>query len=225
MNWTANELPLWLTIITSVAWAGIFVAAIVWGNWRELLANHALQHRMLGAAVCLLMIWWARAGVSPGLHLHFIGVTVVTLMLGGRRAIIAISLAMIGLVLTGREWWGAVGLTGLLYGLLPILATKIALWLTKTYLPKQPFGYIMIGGFFGAALSVLFLMFGITVVVLILDLYRWDQLVDQLWMLLPLMAIPEGFINGVVLSGIVVYYPDWLISYNEEDYYPTDDDN
>lgn len=222
MNWTANEVPLWLTIITSMLWLGLFVGAIVWGNWRQLLTNHSLQHRILGAAVGLLFIWWARVGVSPGLHLHFIGVTVVTLMLGGRRAIIAITLAMLGLVLTGREWWGAVGLTGLLYGLLPIIASKCALWLTNTYLPKQPFGYIMIGGFFGAGLSVLFLMIGITAVTLMLGMYRWDQLVDQMWILLPLMAMPEGLINGIILASIVVFYPDWLDTYEETDYF-TDD--
>lgn len=219
MNWSANELPIWFALLTLIAWAALLIAAVAWGNWRALLASASVQHRILGAALGLTIIWWARAGVSPGLHLHFIGMTVVTLMLGGRRAIIAVSLAMLILVITGREWWAAVGLTGLLYGLLPILASKFALWLTKTYLPSQPFGYIMIGGFFGAGLSVFALMLGITAVALGLGLYQWHQLVDQLWLLLPLLAIPEGFINGMLTAAIVVYYPDWLDSYNEEDYF------
>ena len=48
---------------------------------------------VLACALVLAILWRIKAGILPGLELHILGVTAVTLILGWRLAIFASSLA------------------------------------------------------------------------------------------------------------------------------------
>ena len=80
------------------------VTALRLAHWRRLLDSEQL-HVFLGTVVCLILLWHIRAKVNPGLDFHLLGVTVVTLMLGWSLALIATSLALVGVILNGGGGW------------------------------------------------------------------------------------------------------------------------
>ena len=42
-------------------------------------------------------------------------------------------------------------------------------------------------------------------------IYSWDTVIDNYMLLIPLILFPEGFINGVTMTLLVVYKPEWVI--------------
>jgi uncharacterized membrane protein len=80
-----------LTLLYGVA----MFSAVRMAPWRKLRDPEQL-HVFLGAVVVLLGLWHLRAQVQPGLAYHLLGVTAVTLMFGWSMAVIAASLALLG---------------------------------------------------------------------------------------------------------------------------------
>jgi len=144
--------------------------------------------------------------------------TAVTLLLDWPLAIVGGLVAQIGLVLLGRQDLAAVGVNGALLILLPVLITECVAILVERAQPRNPFVYIFCSGFFAAALS------GLLCLILSLTLLWYDGLfampewledfVGYLWLLL----FPEAFINGMVVSALVVFCPEWLETFNRTRY-------
>ena len=93
--------------LISTAW--IYISAIIYllalgfafkaAPWRVIRSNRVLQHMLFGATVLLMILWSMRAGISPGLGIHFLGLTVMTLVFGWDLAILAATVALIGMAL------------------------------------------------------------------------------------------------------------------------------
>ena len=45
-----------------------------------------------------------------------------------------------------------------------------------------------------------------------------DQLRQSYLSVLPLMMFPEAFINGLIVTGLVVFKPAWIPSFDDEVY-------
>ena len=73
-------------------------------------------------------------------------------------------------------------------------------------------------GFFPAALAALACLLGGLALLWHDGLYAmppWlDDFVGYLW----LVMFPEAFINGMLVTGLVVFYPDWLETFNRTRY-------
>jgi uncharacterized membrane protein len=44
-----------------------------------------------------------------------------------------------------------------------------------------------------------------------------DELSDSALMIIP-MLFPEAFINGALMTLLIVYYPEWVSSFNDDRY-------
>ncbi|MFO7706466.1 MAG: hypothetical protein R6V43_15245 [Halopseudomonas sp.] len=84
--------------------------------------------------------------------------------------------------------------------------------------PGNLFMYIFISGFFAAGLC------GVVTILAGMGLMAWS---GQLAMstapfevigFLLLAAFPEAFINGTVVTGLVVFYPDWVETFDSDRY-------
>ena len=90
------QLPLWSC-----------VALILWlsfdkNSFAQLLATPIRQIGVLACALVLAVLWRIKAGILPGLELHILGVSAVTLILGWRLAIFASVLASALLILVAQ---------------------------------------------------------------------------------------------------------------------------
>jgi uncharacterized membrane protein len=205
----------------TVGWL-IYVPALLWAIWRapwvELFTDRLRQHLLFGTVFALFMLWLVRRDFDTGVSYHFIGMTAVTLLLDWPLAIVGGLVAQFGLVLLGRQDLAAVGVNGALLILLPVLVTECIAILVERAQPRNPFVYIFCSGFFAAALSALLcLLFSLWVLwydELFVMPYWLEDFVGYLWLLI----FPEAFINGMVVSALVVFSPEWLETFNRTRY-------
>lgn len=218
MGLTDNLLSGVQVLITSVLFLVGLWFAFRQADWQRLRADQALQHSFFGAAVVLGFLWQLRAGVSPGLSVHLFGITAITLMLGWGLAVFAGLLALLIVVITGREPWHLFGVNGLVTVIIPALVSHgIMLWERRTNF-RNFFAYIFFCGFFGAGIAV-----GIAGCVMVAMLwfggaYSWYELVHEYLRYLPLILLPEGFINGTVVTGLMVFHPERLLTLDPRRY-------
>ncbi len=202
--------------------AGVYVGALLWAAWRapwlEVLSDSRRQHLLFGTVLGLFLLWLVRRDFDSGVSFHFLGMTVVTLLLDWPLALLGGLLAQLGLIAIGRQDLLALGVNGLLLVLLPVLITEGCALLVERAQPRNLFVYIFCCGFFPAALAALCcLLAGLGL--LALDgrfaMPPWlDDFIGYLW----LVTFPEAFINGTLVTALVVFCPDWLETFNRTRY-------
>ncbi|MBB4818640.1 putative membrane protein [Pseudomonas alcaligenes] len=209
------------TTSLGLGWA-IYLPVIAWAIWRapwvELFSDTRRQHLLFGTVLALFLLWLVRRDFDSGVSYHFIGMTAVTLLLDWPLAVLGGLVAQLGLLALGRQDFAALGLNGALLVLLPVLVTECcALWVER-YQPRNLFVYIFCCGFFPAALAALLCtLLGLGVLWLdgIFPMPPWlEDFVGYLW----LVMFPEAFINGTAVTALVVFYPDWLETFNRSRY-------
>lgn len=213
-----NLLPGSVLVLAAMVCAGLLVWAVRRADWRRLLSDDALQHSLFASAVVLGLLWHLRAGLAPGLTIHLFGMTAVTLMLGWELAVLAGLLALASVVITGQESLRLFAVNALVTVFIPALVSHgIMIWERRRGF-RNFFAYIFFCGFFGAGIAVA--SAGCLMVTLLWSagVYDWDFLVHDYLRYLPLILIPEGFVNGAVVTGLMVFHPDRLLTLDQSRY-------
>ncbi len=205
----------------SVGWLA-YVPLLIWAvartRWVELFADSRRQHLLFGTVFALFALWLVRRDFDTGVSYHFIGMTAVTLLLDWPLALVGGFIAQVGLVMLGRQDLEAMGVNGLLFIGLPVLVTEVCAIAVERAQTKNLFVYIFCSGFFAAALAALLcLLAGLGL--LWLDgrfvMPEWlEDFIGYPW----LIIFPEAFINGMVVSALVVFCPEWLETFNRTRY-------
>lgn len=211
----------WLVYVPVLAWA------VARAPWVELFTDSRRQHLLFGTVLGLFMLWLVRRDFDTGVSYHFIGMTAVTLLLDWPLAILGGLCAQLALVLLGRQDMAAVGVNGVLLILLPVMITECCAILVERAQPRNLFVYIFCSGFLAAALSALAcLLLGLGLLWYdgVFAMPYWlEDFIGYLW----LIIFPEAFINGMVISALVVFSPEWLETFNRTRYLsaPWNDDD
>ena len=202
----------WLLYAPVLAWA------VLRSPWVELFADRRRQHLLFGTVFALFMLWLVRRDFDTGVSYHFIGMTAVTLLLGWPLAIVGGFVAQLGLMMLGRQDLAAIGINGLLLIVLPVLITEGVALRVERAQPRNPFVYIFCSGFLAAALAALAcLLLGLGLLWFdgLFAMPEWlEDFIGYLW----LIIFPEAFINGTVISALVVFCPEWLETFNRTRY-------
>lgn len=202
----------WLAFVALLAWA------VACTRWVELFTDSRRQHLLFGTVFALFALWLVRRDFDTGVSYHFIGMTAVTLLLDWPLAVLGGFIAQLGLLALGRQDLAAMGINGLLLIGIPVLVTECCAILVERAQPRNLFVYIFCSGFFAAALSALLCLLA-SLGVLWLDgrfaMPVWlEDFIGYLW----LIMFPEAFINGMVISALVVFRPEWLETFNRTRY-------
>ena len=186
--------------------------------WKTILNTRQLQHLFLGATVALMLLWQMRAGISPGLGIHFLGVTVLTLMFGWNLAILSASMALVGSTLLGQEGWHSFAINGLCTVVIPALVSYLILRLVEAKLPANFFIYLFLCAFLGAGVATLSGGLAMGFLLWISDVYPGTKIFQEYIQYLPLIMFPEGLLNGIIMTGMMVFYPDWIRTFDAKKY-------
>ncbi len=218
MGMTDNLLSPSQWVITLVLFVLILFQALRTIDWQAFRRDNALQHSFFGAAVALGFLWQLRAGISPGLSIHIFGMTLVTLMLGWSLAVLSGLLALVITVITGREPLLMFAANGLVTVMVPALVSHgVMVWERRRDFSNF-FAYIFVCGFFGAGIAV---AAAGTVMCLMLwssGTYGFGELIHEYVRYLPLFILPEGFINGTLVTGLMVFHPERLSTLDQRRY-------
>lgn len=218
MGMTENLLSTSQWTIALLLFLAILVRALRSIDWQLFRKDEALQHTFFGAAVALGFLWHLRAGISPGLSIHIFGITLVTLMLGWALAVLAGLLALVITVITGREPLLMFAANGLVTVMVPALVSHgIMLWERRRGF-RNFFAYIFVCGFFGSGVSVAVAGTAMCLMLWTSGVYTFGELVHEYVRYLPLFMIPEGFANGALVTGLMVFHPDRLTTLDQRRY-------
>ena len=199
-------------------YAAVLLWACIRAPWVELFSDTRRQHLLFGAVLAIFLLWLVRRDFESGLSFHFIGLTAVTLLLDWPLAMLAAFVAQIALVVTGHQQLTALGLNGVLLVLIPVTVTEICALAVERTQPRNLFVYIFFSGFFAAGLAALFCILAGLGVLLLDGRYPMPPWLNDFAGYIWLVMFPEAFINGTVVSALVVFYPDWMETFNRTRY-------
>lgn len=217
MNLTDSLLPADLLLFANFIWVLVLLQALRQAPWQTFLAKPTLQHVFLGASVALFLMWIFEAGIRPALGFHFLGVTVYTLMFGWSLGAIGVSLIAVGVTLTGGDW-SALAMNALLLGILPVSTSYGVYRLVHRYLPRHLFVYIFLCAFFNAMIAAGTVILTLVTLLVFAESYTFDRISNEYLPFVPLYLLPEGMLNGMVTTALIVLRPDWLKTYDDEIY-------
>jgi uncharacterized membrane protein len=199
--------------IVLAAW----LLALVWPELRAVLRRPQRLHLVLGTAVALAVLWSVHARIEP-ISFHLLGTPAAVLLLGWRLGVFAAALAEAALLALGGTSLGAAPAGWLLSAAFPGLVIVSIAWATRFYLPRNPFVFIFACAFFGSALALFTTWLGAEL------LLGWAGQATpggpnhSLLSFMPLAILPEAFINGAIMSVLVIYRPEWVRLYDEAYY-------
>lgn len=204
----------WLTL----AVYGIVLTIAAYGaRWRQL-ADSSDSNIFLAACACLFLAWGLRASVHPDLHLHFLGGGLLALMFGWHFAILGGFLVLLGMVFWGHGDFVSLGANGLLMSVIPASVTYIIFLISEWGLPRNFFIYIFVSAFLGGILSMLAVAGANAWFLTTAGHQDWDTLWRGFIQFNLLMAFPEGFTTGFLMSIFVVFRPEWVYTFRDERY-------
>ena len=216
MNLTAN------IVSDSLLWAGWLLyliglsMAIYNAPWYRLKTS-ADSNILFAATVIVWLFWRTAVGITPGMEFHLLMTTSLTLMFGWAFAVLSVSIVQLGLVIEGQSELTGLALTVLVNGILPILVIHYFYRFIYATLPRNFFVYIFVVAFFGGALTMFINRLVGVGLLLMGDTYSFADLGEDNWFIL-LMVFPEAFLNGFIMTILVVYRPEWVSSFNDKEY-------
>ncbi|MGY6629414.1 MAG: energy-coupling factor ABC transporter permease [Wenzhouxiangella sp.] len=217
MNLSADLIPLWLSLLC----LPLFLAITAWNLWGApwALLKHNQLHPLFSLTIGLLTgLWLLKAGGHAGLEFHLLGLTTVVLIFGWRLAMVAGASALFLQAVIGLHDWTTLGISGLLGVVVPVLLADRLHRLIYRWLPKHFFVYVMAAAHFSS-------MAVIGVVIVAGGLLLWavgahslELVVSDYLVFMPLVLIPEGFLNGAIMTLLIILRPEWVRSFDDRDY-------
>lgn len=168
--------------------------------------------------VVLTLVWSLKAGIKPGLDLHMLGATLITLSFGPHLAFVGLSLVTAGVTLNGAGDPFSFAANALMMAGLSVGLSQFYYRLLSGILPRHFFVYIFVNGFFGAALTIISFGFCSTVLLALAGVYEWDYLVSEYLPYFLLLSFSEAWLSGMVITLFVVYRPNWVVTFEDSRY-------
>jgi uncharacterized membrane protein len=210
--------------MTAIQWAGYLIGCgillrnIPYEFWPKIKQDKHYQHLVFATVVILLLLWFLRAGIHEDLQVHFLGVTALTLIHGWRIAAFIGSLPLGLMAVLGSINGGDIGIVALVGVIFPILFSTGIFLLSYRFLTHHIFIYIFVAAFINGALTMCFHLLLTSGWIYWEGNVSWQYIVDNYLILMPLMAFPEALLNGMVMTLLIVYQPEWVRTFSEREY-------
>lgn len=217
MHVIAVSFPLWLQLVAAAGLVFVLAWVLRGMTWEELFVPGRVQHALIAVAL-LAGIWSMRPETVDGLAMHFLGATVTTLIFGWRLAVLMLAVVVVILGGLGLVEPLMIPFTILVSGVLPVLTTWGLLRLSEQRLPPHMFIYLYVVGFFGGALSVLVVMVANSLLFGFFTPLAWDLVLSEYLRYTMLLVLPEGVLNGMIITGLVMFRPEWVATYSDARY-------
>ncbi len=217
MNLPASLFPQGWLLAGQVVAFGLLIWAVRLAPWSRLAVAGRLNI-WLGCIVVLTLLWSMKAGVQPGLSLHLVGATMMTLMFGPGLAVVGLAAVLAAVTLNGGGDWAAIGLTTLISIAVPVGVAYAVHRAVTRFLPANFFVYVFVGAFFGAAVSVVAAGLASSALFSLADAYPSSHLLSEYLLFFVLLGFAEAWLNGAAITLMVVYVPHWVTSFDDKVY-------
>ncbi len=196
--------------------APLLLCAAWTAPWRAVLAAPVRQHLLMGAVFCTVSLWLLTVKAADGLWLHFLGSATVTLIVGWRFAMLVgaaalmVYLPLLDLPLTAFAPALVLGVA------VPGTAVRLLLsGLMKA--PSRNLFVFMLGAGFGGGIVSIIATLSVTIPVFaLIGQVDWIESSARNWPMVALIAFPEGFMNGMVITVFSVFHPQLVKALDEK---------
>lgn len=220
MSLPAAILPGPLQWLAHAIFALVLLQSLRRAPW-DYLRNREDSNILFASAVLLWLFWQLRAALpaNPGLEFHLLMATTVTLMFGWAFAFLVVCAAQLLATIQGHAEWTAFTANALCNGAVPIATTVLIYYATRRWLPRHFFIYIFICCFLAGALAMLASRITGMAALLTSPHYSVSELEAGGYLaMLPITMFAEAFINGAVMTMLVVFKPHWVGSFRDQHY-------
>lgn len=218
MHVPANLMNPWILGIAWIFATLALVVALRRASWGALRAEPGRLHLVGGGAVACLLLWLMNIHLVDGLVLHFLGVTTLTLVVGWSFTMLAASVALTGFFALQGLDWSALGLSLCLSILVPACLTRALVRILYRPTLRHPFVYILGAGFAGGGLVVLSVALLAVLLFWMAGLDSYVAAAGEWWPLIFLVMFSEAFINGMCVTALAIFYPDWVKTFDDRFY-------
>ena len=187
-------------------------------SFNLLKTDKKIQHLVFGCAASLFFLWLFRAGIYAGLDVHFLWLTALVLILGFRWAVVSSFIALLGITIVGKESWAMFGVNGVLANLAPLGLSYLIYTLAFHKLPRHFFIYVFVCGFLTGALMIGLKMSLLSGYFYLNGDYDWQTIKDNYLILSLLMLFMEGMLNGMTMTLLIIYKPQWVFTFYDKFY-------
>ena len=207
--------PAWLIGTWAIALA-LFALIALRAFW-PLFTDPRDLNVFLGACLTVFLLWRIKAGVQPGLSLHLLGATALTLMFRPLLAMFASAIVAASVALwTGQ--YAALAANWLIMGALPVTVSWLVHRAISRWLPPHLFVYFFLNAFANGAISMLAVGAAAALVSSGMGLYRSEYLLNEYLPFYLLMAWGEAFTTGALVTLMVVWKPEWIATFSDQRY-------
>jgi len=199
----------------------VLLPIVVWALWTApwyKIKKSDSQHVFFGAIVVLALIWNVKAGISPGLSFHLLGTMVFYLLFRWQFALFGLMLVLLAITYYGNSGWETYSLNCILMSVIPLFICHVVFTLTDKKLPNNYFVYVLVNGFFGAALSLLMCLVCTVSFLIFTETYTYKYIAYEYIPFFPLMLFPEALLSGLMMSIFVANCPGWVSTFDDERY-------
>lgn len=186
--------------------------------WPKLQMEKGFQHLTFAVVILLTLLWTAQASVVDALTIHFLALTTLTLMYGWRSAIALTVIVSLSLCVLGKLNWPQLPEYLVLSCIVPIAISHTVFLASYRFLPRNIFVFIFVAGFFNGAITGSLHLFINGFYLYLLGTHDWTTIVDNYLIFVPLLAFPEGLLNGMSVAMFSVFKPEWLRVFSDRDY-------
>ena len=176
------------------------------------------QHVFFGAIVVLAIIWNVKAGISPGLNFHLLGAMVFYLLFGWQFALLGLMLVLLAITFKGGSGWETYSINCLFMAVIPLTICHGLFTLSDRKLPNNYFVYVLVNGFFGAALAMLSCLLSSVFFLVMTQTYSYEYIAYEYLPFFPLILFPEALLSGLMMSIFVALCPGWVSTFDDERY-------
>ena len=197
-------------VIPLLAWA------LCTAPWRRFESGESV-HVWYGAILATTLLWGVKASVSPAFTFHLLGVSIMSLLVGARLALLGIAVVVAVVTVLRDGFWANYALDVLAMGAVPVSITMAVLRASEKYLPPNLFVYFFIVAFFGSGLA----MAGGGLVASAASVLGAGQplaVLDEYTPYLLYLAFGEATVSGMLMTLIVVYRPSWVATFDDARY-------
>lgn len=196
--------------------AGMVALSLAWAvrhlPWNKVRDDREAQRVLAITTAALILLRTVNTHAMLGVHLHFIGAAIATLMFGPVFAVWVMVIVSLVSTLFGHVWLGFVP-DALVTGMLPVALTWLVAQGARRWLPPNLFIYVMVNAYLAGALSML-----ASVACKALVAKAMGGAVDAYVVAALPMAFGEAFLTGGWLAIVVVYRPQWCASFDDAHY-------
>jgi len=215
----ASELiPTWLSLAGGLVMLVVCSLCVWYAPWRALRQVPARQHLLLGGICACVVLWLMSVHIVADLWLHFLGVTALVTLVGLRFALLVGAVASLLFALLLDQATAGVPLAWLATVAAPALVSRLVVYRVRGLRSNNLFLYLLGVGFAGGVLAMSATVVTALALLEFCGQHAWVGEALQNWPLLVLILFPEGFINGMIVTTLTVFYPHLVKTFDETHY-------